>query len=813
MKNLKYYFLILSVFSAFTLYGQTDSTKIREKAANDTLVKLLYSQNEVLRQLADSLGKAEIFKNREKQIFSQQMSLIANISKVTYKVDDYFKKEIDTADINSNLNEIENQYSIASQGIGNDSNKIVTERNLSTTSLLLKGLQIRLDHWKSKITNYLENLEGFRRTIDSLQTDTILFKFAKDSVLFTQYFNKLIEVSRELNPIDSNLTDIIKEMHDRLNSINDITSRITATKQEIVEKRKFGSQNIFKRDSPDIWNTSSEDNIFNESIKYSYDKGSLLFEYYFVNNLWRVIILLTGFIFITILIYRTRKKYRALEIKNTSREIDLILKYPLIISAFISLIFFEFIFPHPPVIFQGVIWILSALLLTVILWNYFTGIQRTYWLYLFIVFTVILISDLILKESITERLFLLLIALSGIGAGILAIKKSIFNVRNKTAKILLLSVSVLLLSTSLISNVFGRFNLTKTLLTVSFFILISGYLLYWGMILTIELLDIFAETYDSGVSDNFRIKLERLKTHTPVYLKFFFFFGWFIMLARNFYIYEYFMDGLVIFIEEERTVGNFTFTFEKILIFVFIIFLSTILSRIISFFADSSDIVKLRRENKAGLSNWMLLIRIGIMAGGIILAFAATGIPIDKMVIIIGSLGVGIGFGLQTLVNNLVSGLLLAFEKPFQIGDFIDIGDNSGRIKEIGIRSSKISTSDGADIIIPNGDLLSKHVTNWTMRNTLRRSEMVLSFNSPDNIGETRKTLQEILDGNENILKNMPSEVLLNNFTESSAEYKLSFWTDIDKANEVKSDIMLSVRERLHGEGEDKAQDIIDVKK
>ncbi|MEZ4691258.1 MAG: mechanosensitive ion channel [Ignavibacteria bacterium] len=75
--------------------------------------------------------------------------------------------------------------------------------------------------------------------------------------------------------------------------------------------------------------------------------------------------------------------------------------------------------------------------------------------------------------------------------------------------------------------------------------------------------------------------------------------------------------------------------------------------------------------------------------------------------------------------------MLLAFEKPFQIGDFIDIGDNSGRIKEIGIRSSKISTSDGADIIIPNGDLLSKHVTNWTMRNTLRRSEMVLSFNSP----------------------------------------------------------------------------------
>ena len=92
-----------------------------------------------------------------------------------------------------------------------------------------------------------------------------------------------------------------------------------------------------------------------------------------------------------------------------------------------------------------------------------------------------------------------------------------------------------------------------------------------------------------------------------------------------------------------------------------------------------------------------------------LLAFAAAGIPMDRLAIILGALSVGIGFGLQSLVNNLVSGLILAFEKPINVGDVVEFGGQSGTMKSIGFRSSIITTWDGADVIIPNGNLLNEN--------------------------------------------------------------------------------------------------------
>ncbi|HMQ69976.1 MAG TPA: mechanosensitive ion channel [Ignavibacteria bacterium] len=792
-----FYILIFIFLYATGGICQQDTSESKGKIDNDTLAGILYSQNDLLRKLADSLGKEEIFKNKEKQIYSQQLVLISSLEKEMYRIGNYLNNEIDTISITESLQEIAGEYNTASNGIG-DSLNFITERNLSTTSLILKGLQIRLDYRKKEVLKNIEDLEKFRKTVDSLQTDTLLYKFAKDSVLFFEYFNKIIEASLTLNPIDKELTQRIKDLNRYLNEINDLSSKISSERQEIIDKRKYESRTILSRDSRDLWDKSENEVSVNESLNYSYSKASLLLYYYTVNNLWRINLMILGFITLVILVYRTRKKFLGLEINEIPEETGLILKFPLLSSIFISLIVFEFLFPHPPVIFQGIIWVSSSMILTFILWNYFKRNQRFYWLYLFISFMIILGSDLILKESSAERWLLMIIALSGIATGVISVRNSIFNERNRALKIIILIFSLTLLTVSVFSNLFGRFNLTKTLLTVSFFMLISAYLLYWGMILTIELLNIFTAVHETGGNESFKARIERLKNRTPSFLKIILIGGWIILIARNFYIYEYFMDGLVIFLEKEITVGSFTFTLEKILIFILILVLSTMLSKIISFIADSSDNSKSSRQNKSGLGNWMLLIRIAIMSAGILLAFAATGIPLDKMTIIIGSLGVGIGLGLQALVNNLVSGVLLAFEKPFQIGDFIEIGSESGRIKEIGIRSSKLSTSDGADIIIPNGDLLSKHVTNWTMRNSKKRSELNLSFNSSENIDDIKDKLQEILDSNEDIHKDLPVSILLDNFTESSSEFKLRYWTDIDKSSSVKSDIMLNVKDKLY---------------
>lgn len=126
------------------------------------------------------------------------------------------------------------------------------------------------------------------------------------------------------------------------------------------------------------------------------------------------------------------------------------------------------------------------------------------------------------------------------------------------------------------------------------------------------------------------------------------------------------------------------------------------------------------------MGSWLLLVRIVIISIALFLAFASAGTQMDKIAILFSALSVGIGFGLQTLVNNLVSGLIIAFEKPVNVGDDVDINGQSGIMKSIGFRSSVISTYDGSDIIIPNGDLLNAHLINWTLGETKRRVEVLI---------------------------------------------------------------------------------------
>ena len=143
--------------------------------------------------------------------------------------------------------------------------------------------------------------------------------------------------------------------------------------------------------------------------------------------------------------------------------------------------------------------------------------------------------------------------------------------------------------------------------------------------------------------------------------------------------------------------------------------------------------------------------------------------------IVLGALGVGIGFGLQSIVNNLVSGIILAFEKPIKIGDVIQLGPFFGKVKEIGIRSSKVITYDGADVIIPNGDLLSQQLTNWTLTDQTRRIELVVGVAYGSDIPMVREVIRKVITDQETVMKYPEPLILVNEFSDSSVDFRLLF--------------------------------------
>jgi len=806
LRKLKNTFILIPVLFLFLIitgYSQTDTTI--KKIESDIDSSKIASTIELARKIGENAIKQVIIENREKQIHFRQMALLDELDKELNKVNERFKRGIDTVLINKEIKLIEEQFAIAAEGTSSGDIEIQTIRNLNTSTILIDEIVTRLNQNKNRTEVLLSDLNPLKNTIDSLQSDTILYKFAKDTALFKEYIVSLKKLINTLGPTDSSLTATIKNLRETENYILNLNGKINTQLELINGYKESAIDNVFIREANDVFDTKESKESIEAKIKFSYVKASLVLSYYLRNNLGKVILAFILFFALIYFTYKIRDQYYPDNISELPEMTKLVFTHPVLTTAFLSMTVLQFIFPHPPVIFYGLIWTLSSLILTVILWKHLSGSAHIFWLYLLAVFIFTLIIDLMLKVSHIERWIMLFISLTGIAVTISVYRKKVVVVKNNNIRFIFFVINLLLLSGSVIANIFGRYNLSKVLITTSIFGALTAFLLIWSMIFFMELFNVAAETYNSEGNESFQNKLKKYKLRLPVYLKYILLAGWILLVARNLYFYDLLESKFISIINEEIIIGSFSFSLEKLMLFIFIILVSTLISKAISFYVDKSDNSgkeRLRDSSKSGgLSNWMLLIRIGVISIGTLLAFAATGLPIDKMTIIIGSLGVGVGLGLQSVVNNLVSGVMLAFEKPFKIGDYIEVGDEAGRIKQIGIRSSKLSTSEGADIIIPNGDLLSKHVINWTLSNSQKRSELILKINSGKNLNDIRSVFLNIMEMNVNIEKNPKPEVLMNHFSGSDAEYRLLYWTYIDQEDQVRSELIVAVEDELKKAG------------
>ena len=185
-----------------------------------------------------------------------------------------------------------------------------------------------------------------------------------------------------------------------------------------------------------------------------------------------------------------------------------------------------------------------------------------------------------------------------------------------------------------------------------------------------------------------------------------------------------------------------------------------------------------------------------------ILAFAATGIPVDRLTIILGALSVGIGLGLQSIVTNLVSGLILAFEKPVNVGDFLEVNGKMATMKSIGFRSSIARLADGAHVVIPNGDVLNQHLVNWSMGRNIKRITVAVGVAYGTDLEKAKSLLLNILLDDERILKNPSPFVYARKFGPSSVDYDLFFWAGhVAEVDSIQSEVVIKIDKMFRAEG------------
>jgi potassium-dependent mechanosensitive channel len=247
--------------------------------------------------------------------------------------------------------------------------------------------------------------------------------------------------------------------------------------------------------------------------------------------------------------------------------------------------------------------------------------------------------------------------------------------------------------------------------------------------------------------------------------------------------------------------GSVNVSLGDVLVFFLTVWVAYLLSAFIRFLLQE-DIYP-RMQIAPGLSYAVSrLLNYVILALGVVVGMGLMGVDLSRVSVLAGAFGVGIGFGMQSVVNNFVCGLILLFERPIHVGDMIEIGDLLGEVRRIGIRASTVRTRQGADIVVPNAQLVTDKVTNWTLSDKLRRIQLPVGVNYEASPKKVIEILEAVARTTPRVLQNPPPRALLMNYGDSSINFELRAWTD-ESLNwrQVRSNLAVAVYDAVKEAG------------
>ncbi|MCX2744286.1 mechanosensitive ion channel [Mangrovivirga sp. M17] len=241
--------------------------------------------------------------------------------------------------------------------------------------------------------------------------------------------------------------------------------------------------------------------------------------------------------------------------------------------------------------------------------------------------------------------------------------------------------------------------------------------------------------------------------------------------------------------------------------------LITILSLILSFVAlvyISNLIRKLLVTKVMGRYNieygirqtYGYIFRLFVLTIGTLIILNSFGINFTTLGIVVGALGVGIGFGLQTIVDNIVSGMIILFDQPIKVGDRVEVGTIVGDIIKIGGRATTIRTNDNIIVIVPNSEFISKMVINWSHNDRRIRIKVPLGVSYKEDPDRVRQIVLEVANKNENVLSNPEPFLLFTEYGNSSIDFTLLVWSTkyVDRPAFLQSELYYAIFQRFREE-------------
>ncbi|QSX76582.1 mechanosensitive ion channel [Lysobacter arenosi] len=361
--------------------------------------------------------------------------------------------------------------------------------------------------------------------------------------------------------------------------------------------------------------------------------------------------------------------------------------------------------------------------------------------------------------------------------------------------------ATVLLAASAVSNIVGNVSLAE-MLTAG--VVDSGYLglvLYAGINVFNTLLQLLIARRSAS---RFRIAREHAAPILQGFnklLKIAAVLGWIAFAMSRFRIFRPVYAVVESVLTYAVKFGEISISLGHILVFAVSVFIAFWTARIVRFLLEEQVLSKMSLPRGVG-NSVASLSYYALLLIGLVVALAAAGFKIGQLAFLFGALGVGIGFGLQNVVNNFVSGLILMFERPIQPGDVVEITGTAGRVREIGMRATTIKTFDGADVVVPNGTLLSEKLTNWTLLDMSRRIDIDLGVGYGSEPSQVIALLTKVTTDTPHVARTPVPVVLFTGLGASSLNFAIRAWTyDFENWTNIRSELMTRVHAALREAG------------
>jgi len=687
------------------------------------------------------------------------------------------KKGYDAARIRQELAQI--QTNVAQIDSAMQITKTIPDnKTLLNYRLMLTDAQTKTASWRKSLSKYNAELQRMSEEVIQFGRDSLLIIDRKDTTQRKLYKQQIDDLRVKLQNTGKVTVANLDTVSRLLADASTVYFRTIDLQTVVDDYVRESGKNVLSKEYNYLWNaprTNNADNI-GKLVTTSYVGQDKILRYFF-NSTWdnRVLLLLVCAVFFWWIYINFRlASHPKLSAKIGALDFEYITKTP-VLQALVVLFNITPLFePDSPSIYIELNQFFLLVTLSIFLYRRLPKPQLRVWFAILGLYALVILTNAFVNETLLLRSLLILLNAVSIYFGIWLYRKMQEAKLHKRFIKPVVIIYVILNILAVLLNIFGRISLAKSfnLTAISGLVQVLSLAVFIQVVAEAMELQIKVSASSGGIFSRINVassrgKFKKMLSFISVIL-------WLMVFAINLNIIDTIVNLLQQLLLKSRTFGNITFSLGNILFFTVIIYLSNVLQKNIGILFGESDSTfggtTVEKNSK------LALIRLVIIVIGFLFAITASGVPLDKITVLLGALGVGIGLGLQNIINNFVSGIILIFEKPFNIGDYIELADKKGKVLDIGIRSSKMLTSQGSRVIIPNGDLLSGRLTNYTQKNAQLKSEIIFKVNVDSDLDLVKKLVDETVEKAEDIVKNAPRQILVNSIGADNVELKILVW-------------------------------------